>query len=93
VFVDVISASAVLYLINFANCYQHCPKKLEKKLMKEHKIKIAITIEKKMEILQKYECGIRVTDLANMYSFGCSERIMGISIISYGKNSLDLRPP
>jgi hypothetical protein len=28
-----------------------------------------------------------------MYSFGCSERIMGISIISYGKNSLDLRPP
>jgi hypothetical protein len=24
--------------------------------------------------------------------FGDSERIMGISIISYGKNSLDLRP-
>jgi hypothetical protein len=72
VFADVISASAVLYLINFANCYQHCPKKLEKKLMKEEKIKIAITIEKQKEIVQKYESGVRVADLANMYSMSKS---------------------
>jgi len=66
-----------------------------------------------------YESGVRVTDLANMYSMSKStistflqrkdlckvllkisgrlslrvlERIIGISIISYGKNSLDLRP-
>jgi hypothetical protein len=35
VFVDVISVNAVLYIINFANCYQNGPKKLEKKLRKE----------------------------------------------------------
>jgi hypothetical protein len=29
-FVDVISASAVLYIINFANCYQNGPKKARK---------------------------------------------------------------
>jgi hypothetical protein len=46
-FVDVISVSAVLYIINFANCYQNGPKKLEKKLKKEEKVKKAITIEKK----------------------------------------------
>jgi hypothetical protein len=71
VFVDVISVSAVLYIINFANCYQNGPKKLEKKLMKEEKVKKAITIEKK-EIVQKYESGVRVTDLANMYSMSKS---------------------
>jgi hypothetical protein len=43
---DVISVSAVLYIINFANCYQNGPKKkLEKKLRKEEKVKKAITIE------------------------------------------------
>jgi hypothetical protein len=94
------------------------PKKLEKKLRKEEKVKKAIIIEKKKEIVQKYESGVRVTDLANTYSMskstiltithiiqpffimkrlgrgalGGSECIMGISIISYGKNSLDLRP-
>jgi hypothetical protein len=31
VFVDVILVSAVLYIINFANCYQNGPKKLERK--------------------------------------------------------------
>jgi hypothetical protein len=30
VFVDVISVSAVLYIINFANCYQNGPKKATK---------------------------------------------------------------
>jgi hypothetical protein len=29
VFVDVIPVSAVLYIINFDNCYQNGPKKLE----------------------------------------------------------------
>jgi hypothetical protein len=47
VFVDVISVSAVLYVINFANYYQNGPKKLEKKLRKKEKVKKAITIEKK----------------------------------------------
>jgi hypothetical protein len=42
--------------------------KLQKKLRKEEKVKKAITIEKKKEIVQKYEIGVRVTDLANMYS-------------------------
>jgi len=44
------------------------PKKVEKKLRKEEKVKKAITIEKKKEIVQTYESGVRVTDLANMYS-------------------------
>jgi hypothetical protein len=30
VFVDVISVSAVLYIINFANCYHNGPKKARK---------------------------------------------------------------
>jgi hypothetical protein len=30
VFVDVISGSAVLYIINFANCYQKGPRKARK---------------------------------------------------------------
>jgi hypothetical protein len=33
------------------------PKKLEKKLRKEEKVKKAITIEKKKEIVKKYESG------------------------------------
>jgi DNA invertase Pin-like site-specific DNA recombinase len=67
--VDVISVSAVLYIINF---YENGPKKLEKKLMKEEKVKKAITIEKKKEIVQKYKSGVRVTDLAIMYSMSKS---------------------
>jgi transposase-like protein len=35
-------------------------------------VKKAITIEKKKEIVQKYESGVRVTDLANMYSLSKS---------------------
>jgi hypothetical protein len=44
------------------------PNKLENKLRREEKLKKAITIEKKKEIVQKYESGVSVTDLANMYS-------------------------
>jgi len=46
------------------------PKKLlvEKKLRKEEKVKKAIIIEKKKEIVQTYKSGVRVTNLANMYS-------------------------
>jgi len=48
------------------------PKKLEKKLRKEEKVKKAITIEKKKEIVETYESGVRVTDLANMYNMSKS---------------------
>jgi transposase-like protein len=78
--------------------------KATKEAKEGREVKKAITIEKK-EILQKYESGVRVTDLANTYSMSKStffiikrsalwgsERIMGISIISYRKNSLYLRP-
>jgi Mor family transcriptional regulator len=43
-------------------------KKLEKKLRKEEKARKAITIEKNKEIVQICVSGVRVTDLANMYS-------------------------
>jgi Holliday junction resolvasome RuvABC ATP-dependent DNA helicase subunit len=39
---------------------------------KAEKVKKAITIEKKKEMVQKYESGVRVTDLANMYSMSKS---------------------
>jgi hypothetical protein len=42
------------------------PKKLEKQLRKEQKVKKATAIEKK-EIVHKFESGIRVTDLANVH--------------------------
>jgi hypothetical protein len=48
------------------------PKKLQKKLRKEEMVKKAITIEKKKEIVQKYESGVHVTDLANVYSMSKS---------------------
>jgi Fe2+ transport system protein B len=48
------------------------PQKLENKLRKEEKIKTAITIEKKEDIVQKYKSDVRVTDLANMYSMSKS---------------------
>jgi Mor family transcriptional regulator len=48
------------------------PKKLEKKLNKEEKVKKTITIEKTKEIVQKYASGVRVTDLANMYNISKS---------------------
>jgi hypothetical protein len=52
VFVGVIPVSAVLYIINFANCYQNDPQTLENKLRKEEKVKKAITNEKKKEIVR-----------------------------------------
>jgi hypothetical protein len=55
------------------------PKKLQKKLRKEEKVKKAITIEKKKEIMQNYESAVRVTDLANMY-------VMSKSTIFYYEN-------
>jgi hypothetical protein len=57
VFVDVIPVSAVLYIINLLIAIKMAPRKLEKKLRKEEKVKKAITIEKKKEIVQKYESG------------------------------------
>jgi hypothetical protein len=65
--VDVISVSAELYITVFTNCYQNGPKKARKET-KEEKVKKAITIEKKKEIVQKYGSGVCVTDLANIYS-------------------------
>jgi hypothetical protein len=40
VFVDVIPVSAVLYIINFANCYQNGTKNVRKKLFGEYTKKI-----------------------------------------------------
>ena len=71
-FVDVILISAVLYIINFANCYQNGPQKARKEAKDGREGKEAITIEKKKEIVQTYESGVRVTDLANMYSMSKS---------------------
>jgi hypothetical protein len=48
------------------------PKKLQKKPRKEERVKKAITFERKKEIMQKYESGVRETDLANMYSMSKS---------------------
>jgi DNA-binding protein Fis len=84
-FVDVIPVSAVLYIINFANCYKNDPQKLENKLRKEKKIKKAITIEKNKEIVQKYESGFRVTDLANIYNMSKStiSTILLVFLVNY----------
>ena len=49
------------------------PKKLEKKLRKEEKIKKAITIEKKKEIVQTYDSGVRVTDQQSVQQISSSE--------------------
>jgi Mor family transcriptional regulator len=61
------------------------PKKLENKLRKEEKVKKAITIEKKKEIVQKYESGFRVTDLINMYSMSKStiSTILLVFLVNY----------
>jgi hypothetical protein len=48
------------------------PKKLEKKLRKEEKLKKGITIERKKETVQTYESGVRVTDLTTLYSMSKS---------------------
>jgi hypothetical protein len=65
VFVDVIPISALLYIISLI-AIKMAPKKLEMELRKEEKVKKAISIEKKKEIVQKYESGVCVTDLANV---------------------------
>jgi Mor family transcriptional regulator len=61
------------------------PQKLENKLRKEEKVKKAITIEKKKEIVQKYESGFCVTDLANMYSMSKStiSTILLVFLVNY----------
>jgi Mor family transcriptional regulator len=61
------------------------PKKLENELRKEEKVKKAITIEKKNEIVQKYENGFHVTDLANMYSMSKStiSTILLVFLVNY----------
>jgi hypothetical protein len=61
------------------------PKKLENKLRKEEKAKKAITIEKKKEIVQKYESGVHVTDLSNMYSMSKStiSTILLVFLVNY----------
>jgi hypothetical protein len=41
VFVDVISVSAVLYVINFVNCYQNGPKKAPKEAKEESEGKVS----------------------------------------------------
>jgi hypothetical protein len=56
--VNVILVSAMLYIINFANCYQSGPKKLKKEVRKKEKAKKELTIEKK-EIVLKYESDVR----------------------------------
>jgi hypothetical protein len=43
------------------------PKKLEKKLRKEEKVKKAITIEKKKEIVQKYGVSGKLCKLYNPF--------------------------
>jgi DNA-binding NarL/FixJ family response regulator len=86
-----------MYLVSLIAIKMH-PNRLESKVRKEEKVMKAITIEKK-EILQKYESGVRVTDLANMHRMSnstISSKITGISgklralynpvlIISFGK--------
>jgi hypothetical protein len=70
--VDVISVTAVLYIINFANCYQNGHKKATKEAKEGREGKESYDNRKKKEILQKYESGVRVTYLANMYSMSKS---------------------
>jgi hypothetical protein len=55
--VYVIPVSAVLYIINFANSYQNGHNKGRKEAKEGREGKKAITIEKKKEIVQKYESG------------------------------------
>jgi hypothetical protein len=72
VFVDVIPVSAVLYIINFANCYQTGPKKATKEAKEGREGKESNHNRKEKEIVQKYESGVHVSDLANMHSMSKS---------------------
>jgi hypothetical protein len=49
VFVDVISVSAVLYIINFANCYQNDPKNARKEAKEGREGKEQNSVEEKTE--------------------------------------------
>jgi len=72
VFVDVIPVSAVLYIINFANCYQNGPQTARKEAKEGREGKESNHNRKEKEIVQTYESGVRVTDLTNMYSMSKS---------------------
>jgi hypothetical protein len=50
VFVEAIPVSALLYIINFTNCYQNGPKKARKKLFGEYTRKV-IGVSGKLRIL------------------------------------------
>jgi hypothetical protein len=54
VFVDVFWVSAVLYIINFANCDQNGPPKARKESKKGREDKESNHNRKKKEIVQKY---------------------------------------
>jgi hypothetical protein len=69
--VDVISVSAVLYIINFANCYQNGTKKAIKEA-KEGREGKESNHNRKEEGNCAEMSGVRVTDLANMSSMSKS---------------------
>jgi hypothetical protein len=81
VFVDGISVSAMLYIINFANLYQNGTKKDRKYLFGEYTRKI-IGVSGKLRTLYN-----PFVIMKRLYkgALGGSERIMGIPIISYGE--------
>jgi hypothetical protein len=81
VFVDIIPVSALLHIINFANCYQNGPKTLENNFL-------VSTLGKLLVFLVNYAY---YATLFVMKKLG-KVCIIGISIIYYGKNSHDLRP-
>jgi hypothetical protein len=56
-FVDVILVSAVLHIINFANCYQIGPQNARKEAKEGRERKESNHNGKEEEIVQKYESG------------------------------------
>ena len=50
------------------------------------------TILQRKDLYKEASVAKRVTKISGRLSLGVSERFIGISIIYYGKNSLDLRP-
>jgi hypothetical protein len=85
VFVEVIPVSALLYMLLIAI------KKTHKKL--EYNILVS-TLRKLLVFLLNYTyyAPFCVMKKLGKGCFGISERIVSISIISYGKKRLDLRP-
>jgi hypothetical protein len=90
VFVDIISIIALLYIINFANCYEIV---VSGGLSTFHNFLVR-TLGKLLVFLVNYAHYTTVFMMKSLGKgcFGRFKRIMGISIISYGRNSLDLRP-